>query len=168
MDGWWTGRQAPFAFCRRTRTRRAVMAIRIARLVATLGAATAPPPVAAQVSSRNASSCAADRTVSANKYTFTCLDTARPPPVSADEAPGVLAVRDSAVSPGARSSHCISVAGNYLYALGGEVVARTPIDSRVWRRQLTPGDGGSGAPSPTAGAWEVVPEATAEGTTRQA
>ena len=142
------------------------MAIRIARLVATLGAATAPRTAAVaavQTSARNVSSCAADRALSATQYNFTCLDEVAMPPVSADGAESALAARDSATNPGARSSHSISVAGDYLYALGGEVLARTPIDSRLWRRHLTVQDGPSGAPTPAAGAWEVVGRMRAAG-----
>ena len=76
--------------------------------------------------------------------------------VSLDECvpPAVGAASATATPVGARSSHGVSIYKDRLLLIGGEKVARTPIDdgTTVWAKNLSAGDVGAGSPSP----WGVL------------
>jgi len=64
-------------------------------------------------------------------WSWKLIDANAPVPVSAAEA------KSDGSTIGARSSHGCSVCGDTLFMLGGEIVARTPVDSTIWSRKLT-------------------------------
>lgn len=71
------------------------------------------------------------------KMKWTLLDTELPATTKASDSKSDSKVDTTVI--GARSSHGLSVAGNTLYMLGGEVIARNPVDSTVWARELKEG-----------------------------
>mmetsp|Transcript_4030 Transcript_4030/g.7750 ORF Transcript_4030/g.7750 Transcript_4030/m.7750 type:complete len:348 (+) Transcript_4030:58-1101(+) len=62
------------------------------------------------------------------------LDKTLPAPAKADE---VKAEDADGKSLGARSSHGCSVFEGSAYVFGGEIIARTPVDSTLWSRNLS-------------------------------
>ena len=79
-------------------------------------------------------------------------------PPAGDAAQG--AKGSGAGGPGPRSSHGVSVDGNRLFVVGGEFVARQPIDSRVYSVDLgadSDSSGGEQKPWAVVGNGEAIP-----------
>ena len=73
------------------------------------------------------------------KHSWSLLDGAPQAPVGAEGTPAALAAEQGGAMC-ARSSHSVSVVGDTMYCLGGELVARTPINSTLWARPLPSGE----------------------------